>query len=127
MTTSVLTTNIVGDLEIQNNSALTFEMPVKITGSLETLIDEFDAKIYLGARITVTIRNELNQIEINELMVVHDDSSAFIKNISVLNNLTGNNYISNFRAELLRGFVRVFVTGAGNRNEIRFFKLMFKR
>lgn len=127
MTTSILTTNLVGDLEIQNNSALAFEMPIKITGSSETLIDEFDAKIYLGARITVTVRNELNQIEISELILVHDNSSAYIKNISSLNNLTGNNYISNFRAELLRGFVRVFVTGTGARNEIRFFKLMFKR
>lgn len=123
----MITTNIAGDTEIGDKSTLAFEMPVKVCGPAETLIDEFDATIYLGARLTATITNELGQIEINEFMIIHDGANAYIRNLATLNNLSNDRYISVFRAELLRGFVRVFVTGVGNANQVRFFKLMFKK
>lgn len=127
MTTSLLTTNIVGDLEIQNSPALAFEMQPIVTNSTKTLIDEFDATVYQGCRLTLLIKNELGQIEINECIVIHDDTFAYVRNLGTLNNISSNVYISQFDAELLRGFVRVFITGVGNKNEIRFFRLMFKK
>ncbi len=127
MTTSILTTNIVGDLEIKNSPALAFEMQPIVSGPTETLIDEFDATVYQGCRLTLLIKNEIGQIEINECMVIHDDVYAYVRNLGTLNNISSNTYISQFRAELLRGFVRVFITGVGNKNEIRFFRLMFKK
>jgi hypothetical protein len=127
MTTSILTTNIVGDLEIKNSPALAFEMQPIVAGPSETLIDEFDATVYQGCRLTLLIKNEIGQIEINECMVIHDDVYAYVRNLGTLNNISSNTYISQFRAELLRGFVRVFITGVGNKNEIRFFRLMFKK
>ncbi len=127
MTTSILTTNIVGDLEIKNSPALAFEMQPIVAGSAETLIDEFDATVYQGCRLTLLIKNEIGQLEINECMVIHDDVYAYVRNLGTLNNISSNTYISQFRAELLRGFVRVFITGVGNKNEIRFFRLMFKK
>jgi len=123
----MLTKNIAGDLEISDPSTLAFEMPVLVCGNSETLVDEFDATVYLGARLTITIVNELGNIEINEFMVIHDNVNAYIKNLSTLNNLPSSDFVGTFRAELFRGFVRVFVTGSGDVNQIRFFKLMFKK
>jgi hypothetical protein len=127
METTMLIKNIAGDLEISDRSTLAFEMPVVVCDSSETLLDEFDATVYLGARLTATVVNETGEIEINEFMVIHDGTDAYIKNLSTLNNLPSNGFVGVFRAELFRGFVRVFVTGSGNVNQVRFFKLMFKR
>lgn len=122
----MITTNITGDPEIKD-SALAFEMPEKTFGGTETLIDEFDATVYMGARLTATVTNEFGQIEINEFMIIHDNTNAYIRNLATLNNIDSNRYVSIFRAELFRGFVRIFVTGTGNRNCVRFFKIMFKK
>jgi hypothetical protein len=127
MTTSTIKTNIAGDVEIQNSPGIAFEMPPIVFGSSEHLIDEFDSKIYQGCRLTLLIKNEIGQLEVNECIVIHDDNYAYVRNLGTLNNISSNTYISQFRAELLRGFVRVFVTGVGTRNEVKFFRLMFKR
>lgn len=124
----MLTKNIVGDLEISDRSTLAFEMPVLVCDNSETLVDEFDSTVYLGCRLTATITDEQGLIEINEFMVIHDGVDAYIKNLSTLNNLPGAGaVVAIFRAELFRGFVRIFVTGSGQVNQVRFFKLMFKK
>ena len=127
MTTSHFATNIAGDIELQDRSNLAFEMPVRVIGTTEVVLDEFNATVYLGARLTVTVTNELGQIEISEFMIVHDGNAAFMSNLSTVNNLPGSSYISTFRAELLRGAVRILITGTGAKSQVRFFKLMFKK
>lgn len=122
----MITTNITGDPEIKDTT-LAFEMPELLHGGAEKLLDEFDSVVYLGAKYTVTTTNELGQTEINELMIIHDDLNAFVRSTATLNNISSNTFVSVFRAEVLRGFVRVFITSVGNRNKTRFFKIMFKK
>jgi hypothetical protein len=122
----MIKTNIAGDLEF-SNSTLAFEMPVLVHNNNEVVLDEFDSVIYQGAKYTITTVNESGQIEINELMVIHDGTTAFDRPVATLNNIISNSFIASFRSELLRGKVRVFITGVGNKNKTRFFKLMFKK
>lgn len=122
----MITTNIAGDIEIKDHT-LAFEMPVLTHGGNEVLLDEFDSTVYLGAKYTITTTNEIGQIEINELMVVQDGTQSFVRSTATLNNISSNTYVSIFRSELLRGYVRVFVTSVGNRNNTKFFRIMFKK
>ena len=122
-----INTNIAGDLEIQNRSTLAFDMPVIVTDGSETLVDEFNADVYLGARLTATVTNEIGQIEINEFMIVHDGTAAYIRNLNTLNNISANTFISIFTVVLVRGFIQIKVTCSGNKNQVRIFKLMFKK
>lgn len=122
----MLKSNITGDPEI-TDSTLAFEMPELLHDGGEKLLDEFDAVVYLGAKYTITTVNELGQTEINELMVIQDGTNAYVRSTATLNNISSNTFISVFRAEVLRGYVRVFITSVGNKNRTRFFRLMFKK
>lgn len=120
-------TNITGDFEIQNQSNLAFEMPPIEFGTAETQIDEFNATQYLGARFTVSLTNDLGQIELNEFIIIHDKTNAFIQNVSTVNNLASDLFVGSFRVVLVNGFVRILVTALGTRNIAKCFKIMFKQ
>ena len=118
--------NVTGDLEITNNTSIVFEAPAHIVNNTETLLDEFDATIYMGARYSVWLKNEIGQMEINDFQVICDGEAAFIRFYSTLNNIYSQNVVSTYTARVLRGKCQVHIEAVGMRNVVRFHKTLFK-
>lgn len=126
MTENNFNINSAGNLEVAATS-LAFEMPVVLCNNSKTVVDEFNASVYSGARVTATVTNEFNQIEITEFMVIQDGMTAYTCNLSTINNTNSNDIVSQFSVNLIHGTVQIIATCTGVRNQIRLFKLMFKK
>lgn len=118
--------SVTGEFELKNGASLVFEAPEHIVDNTETLLDEFDATIYMGARYSVWLKNELGQMEINDFQVICDGESAFVRFYSTLNNIYAQNVVSTLTARVLRGKCQIHIEATGMRNVVRFHKILFK-
>ena len=118
--------NYMGYPEISQDS-LAFRDNLLIHAATSTVLDLFSAIEFRAARYTIVTENEINQIEINDLYVLHDDTDCYVRSLSSLNNISGNTYVSQFSAELTRDHVRLSITSVGQRNRTQFHKILIKR
>jgi hypothetical protein len=118
--------NSTGALVVPTNS-LEFDQPqVTHTAAIYEL-DSWDATQYRLARYAIITENDLDQIEYNDLVVIHDTSGAFARSVSTLNNISTNTYICQFSVELVRSRVYLFVTSVAQRNHTRFHRVLTLR
>jgi hypothetical protein len=116
--------NAAHDPEIKGGTFNFTSEPV-IVGSGEVTLDEMPAYYYRGARYTVSVTDNLNNIEVSEFVLMHDSVNVNLTNLSTVNNLVAG-YIGRFTGRLVRGHLQLIFEGNASRHIIRWSKVPVK-
>ena len=112
--------NAAQDPELKGSSFSYSSDPITV-GTGQITLDEMPAYYYRGARYTITVVDEQNNVETSEWILMHDTASVSLTNLNTVNNLV-QGYVATFSGRLVRGHLQLLFQGNGTRHVVRFYR-----